>query len=406
MKNMTNKLALARQSFLILGLSASGIFTNVASANELSTSYELGLEARVFTESPRFDDQVDTAQLSLSFEPELRWRSEDRTQRVSFVGFSRLDSADGERSRVDIRELLYEHNWDRFTLTAGINKVFWGVTESVHLVDVINQSDLIEDIDQEDKLGQPMILASWQQDWGKVDAFVLPYFRTRTFASEKGRFFFGLPISDDAAYESDREEHHVDFALRYSHYLGDMDIGLHFFDGTNREPQIRPNLSGTLTPFYEQMQQTGIDLQYTVDAWLFKFEGLYRTSDFDDFGAAVGGFEYTIFQLNDSAMDLGLLAEYQFDDRNQDLTFTLADNDLFLGARLGFNDTQDTAVLAGVVNDLDTHSRFFNLEAERRFGNQIVGELRARVFDNIDRQDPLRAFSQDDYVEVSLSYFF
>ena len=69
----------------------------------------------------------------------------------------------------------------------GINSVFWRVVESNHLVDILNQTDLIEDIDGEEKLGQPMISLSTQQDWGGLSLFVLPWFRERTFPSEEGR---------------------------------------------------------------------------------------------------------------------------------------------------------------------------------------------------------------------------
>ena len=66
-------------------------------------------------------------------------------------------------------------------LLVGINKVFWGVTESVHLVDIVNQTDLVEDLDQEDKLGQPMVNLALQHDWGLLNIYLLPYFRERTF---------------------------------------------------------------------------------------------------------------------------------------------------------------------------------------------------------------------------------
>jgi glycosyltransferase involved in cell wall biosynthesis len=39
---------------------------------------------------------------------------------------------------------------------------------------VINQTDLVENSDGEDKLGQAMINLSVYQDWGAVDIFVLP----------------------------------------------------------------------------------------------------------------------------------------------------------------------------------------------------------------------------------------
>ena len=72
-------------------------------------------------------------------------------------------------------------------LRLGIGKVFWGVTESRHLVDTINQSDGVEDIDGEAKLAQPMATLSWIRDWGVVELLVLPYFRERTFAGVEGR---------------------------------------------------------------------------------------------------------------------------------------------------------------------------------------------------------------------------
>ena len=54
--------------------------------------------------------------------------------------------------------------------------MFWGVTESVHLVDIINQTDFAGDIDGEDKLGQTMLSLMLQRDWGEITAFVLPAF--------------------------------------------------------------------------------------------------------------------------------------------------------------------------------------------------------------------------------------
>ena len=87
--------------------------------------------------------------------------------RISIVGFARADSQDDERSHADLREAYWGYESDDWDVIIGVNKVFWGVTESRHLVDVINQTDLVEDIDQEDKLGQPMINIATQRNWGQ-----------------------------------------------------------------------------------------------------------------------------------------------------------------------------------------------------------------------------------------------
>ena len=82
--------------------------------------------------------------------------------------------ADDRRSHFDVRELMYQRVFDDFELRAGLGRVFWGVTESYHLVDIINQTDLVEDIDLEDKLGQPLVNLTLIRDWGALDLFALP----------------------------------------------------------------------------------------------------------------------------------------------------------------------------------------------------------------------------------------
>ena len=195
--------------------------------------------------------------------------------------------------------------------------------------------------------------------------------------------------------------------MRYSHYIGDVDIGLSAFSGTSREPRLVLNAAGdALVPVYDQIDQFGVDLQYTRDAWLWKLEAIVRDGYADTFMAAVGGFEYTIYQVAESAADIGLLLEYQYDGRDESEPFTAADNDVFAGARLALNDTQDTAVLAGIGYDLDTRETFVNIEADRRFGENFVLELRLRAFSGAAPGDTLFAFARDDYLQLQLSRFF
>ena len=282
------------------------------------------------------------------------------------------------------------------------------MTESVHLVDVINQTDAVADVDGEQKLGQPMLNVATQRGWGLVSLYVLPLFRERTYAGSDGRLRTPLPVDSDAAvYESSAGDSHVDFALRYSHYIGSVDIGLSLFSGTSREPRLIPGAGGEkLVPYYDQIDQFGLDLQYTGDAWLWKLEAILRNGYADTYAAAVGGFEYTFYQLGDSAADLGVLLEYQFDGRDAREPVSLADNDVFAGARLALNDTQDTAVLAGVGYDIDTGETFVNIEADRRFGQSTVIEFRTRLFSGAGRSNPGYTIASDDYVEVTLSRYF
>ena len=65
---------------------------------------------------------------------------------------------------------VYQRVFDGAELRAGIGRVFWGVTESYHLVDVINQTDLVENVDRKDKLGQPLVNFTLVRDWGALES--------------------------------------------------------------------------------------------------------------------------------------------------------------------------------------------------------------------------------------------
>ncbi len=395
----------------IAALSVTSHFSAYAE-NNWDVSGSVGLEARIFPEDPAFIGQSDEfGQVSSIFEAEFEWRSEDRKHQFNFIPWARLDSMDEERTHADARELYYRYRGNDIEAQIGLIKVFWGTTESRHLVDIINQTDAVEDIDGEDKLGQPAIRVGTQQDWGKLEGFILPYFRKQTAPGIEGRLRGPLPLDwENPTFESGDEENNIDFAVRYSHYIGDWDIGLSAFNGTSREATY--NISGDgqrFIPHYAQISQFGLDLQYTNEAWLWKFESIVREGHGDTFGAFVGGLEYTFYGVTESGADLGLLTEYQFDDREEDFTIaptTTANNDLFIGARYALNDAQDTSLLAGTVIDLDNSSTSALIEAQRRIGSNWSLELEARLFLEADENDPTFFFKDDNAITVRMTRFF
>jgi hypothetical protein len=379
-----------------------------AVAGEWTVSGSAGIEARDFENDPAFAEQGSGAQGSVLFEPEFRFRSEDGRHRFSFIPFGRIDGQDSERTHFDLREAYWRFVADDWELLAGIDKVFWGVTESRHLVDVINQTDLVEDIDEEDKLGQPMINVAFQRDWGRIDAFLLAGFRDRTFPGEDGRLRTPVPVDTDSArYESGAGNDRIDAALRYSHYFGDFDLGLSWFHGTGREPRLLPDLRGTaLVPHYDVINQGGVDLQFTREAWLWKLEGMVREGQGETFAASVAGFEYTFYQIAGGAADLGLLAEYLYDGRDETAPATIYQDDVFLGIRLAFNDVQDTQALVGAIVDRDNGSVAVNLEAERRLGDRLKLELETRLFRDVHPEDTLAPVQDDGLATLRLSVYF
>ena len=393
----------------LLAILFGALSMSPAHGGDMDISGSVELQARGFWQNPQWVGQDDRAlQGAVISTTEVRWYNEGGNVRAAFIPYLRWDATDDERNLADLREAYWAFEGDDYELLVGANAVFWGVTESVHLVDIINQTDFAGDIDGEDKLGQMMVSLMLQRDWGEITGFVMPAFRERTFAGVDGRFRPPLPVdTDNALYESSDEETHVDFALRYSHYIGDIDIGLNVFSGTSREPRFVPAADGqSLLPVYDQIDQLGVAVQYTKEAWLWKLEAIARDGVTQSFAAAVGGFEYTFYQVSESTIDVGLLLEYQYDGRNEFEPVTIADNDVFVGTRLAFNDVQDTAVLAGLSYDTDTGETFINIEAERRFGDNWFAELRVRAFNGAAQVDATTWLQKDDYVQLSLARYF
>ncbi len=370
----------------------------------------LSAETRLFEKSAIYSGQESGPTAALLFEPEFyhEWNGGD----VSFeaIAFLRKDSADEERDLLDLREFSFlwvDGDWE---LRAGISKVFWGVAESQHLVDTINQTDLAANPDGEDKLGQAMIQAVYISDVGDFSFFVLPGFRERTFPGEEGRLRGDYWVdTDNPIYESSGEDERVDVAVRWKHYIGDYDIGLHYFHGTNRDPGFVPGLDSdgntVLRPYYDLMDQVGLDLQLTRGGWLWKFEAIARETSMDRYSAMVGGFEYTLYGIGGTALDLGLLAEGHLDSRGENAPVAF-NRDVFMGGRLTWNDEFDTNIVAGTFVDADNGSTFARFEFERRIGSKHKLEVELQKLTNIDAVDPLYGIRRDSYLQISLSRFF
>ena len=379
--------------------------------DEWDVSGFLEAEVRGFLDSPKYARQRGTTGLSLALEPEFFREWSDGQWAFEMTPFGRYDGVDSERSHVDLREFYFHRVSDQWELRFGVSKVFWGVTESQHLVDVINQTDLVENLDMEDKLGQPMINVSWVTDSaGVFDFFYLPYFRERTFPGAKGRLRWDPTVDVDApVYESSLEEWHPDVALRWSNTFGDLDLGLGFFRGTSRDPLFTPQVASgrepVLRPVYNLMSQLGLDAQWTRDAWLLKFEGIYRDGRGQHYGALVSGFEYSLYGILGTSADLGLLAEYHYDSRT-DEALTPFNRDVFAGVRLALNDTQDTALLAGGVFDHNTAASSVRFEFERRLGDKYFVSLEGQWFANVVERDLTSFFSDDSFVQLALRRYF
>ncbi len=409
--------------FIIIALTMGATTATGPAAADLSA--ELSVQHRWFPEDPFLSDEPQAASLvedqghhqtSVAIEVEYyrEWAGGDHS--LIFVPFGRLDSDDRSRTHADVRELIWlnlREDWGvSWELRAGAGKVFWGVAESNHLVDVINQTDLVENIDGTHKLGQPMIRATFSEGWGDLDLFVLPYFRERTFPGEGGRLRSPLPAEDgDTVYDSSLEEWHPDFSLRYSTSLGAWDMGLSYFYGTNREPRFIFNDEQIINPFaepffvfYDLMHQVGLDVNVLFGNWIGKVEAIYRYTDFEEFYAVVVGPEYTWSNVFKTGSDINFFLEYSYDDRGENST-AIYQNDVFVGALLNVNDVQTTQAKIGYLHDIDDNSKVIRFQASRRLFNSWSVNLEAHYFADVEEETIFFPVQDDDYIQAELIYY-
>jgi hypothetical protein len=325
----------------------------------------------------------DRGRQSLSIEPYVRW------------------NPDGRRDRIDFRELGWQYLWDRWELRVGVWEVFWGVSESRHLVDVINQRDLVVSDRGYVKMGQPMVGLTRLWSWGTTDFFLLPRFRERPFDGRAGLLWSRLPVdASRPVYDSGAKQRHLDWAVRWSHTVGEWDVAISHFAGTRREPRFLPeeDESGrtVLIPRYDVVVQTSLETQWTRGGWMWKLEALTVNPKTGRYVAAVGGLEYAFADY------FSVFGEYLYDSRGGAATSSFGD-DFFAGARLLLQDGQ---VRGGAFVDRRTLNSVLSLSVVRRLGDAVTVELEARTYLGDESLEPRQAQRQHRYLSFELTRYF
>ena len=256
-------------------LKTQALLTQPTDSTHSSKQFGVGLEAE-------FSNNFDSDNLIGIFTPYARWANENQ-----------------EVNHADVRELHLLHTAEHWEGLVGISRVFWGVTESGHLVDIINQTDQREGFDGEDKLGQPMIRLSRILGQDTLDLFFLSGFRERKFLPASSPLALSFPISNNnAVYGASNGRQHLDIAVRFSGYRNAIDYGISWFSGTSRDPDFISEATGVYLQRYPLIDQLGLDLQVTLESWLWKLEAIHRTFDSesstDTYTAAITGAEYSL----------------------------------------------------------------------------------------------------------------
>lgn len=314
--------------------------------------------------------------------------------------FLRWDPS-GARTRADFRELGISAIGERWEIAIGMKEVFWGAAESRRLVDLVNQRDLVGGGDAYLRMGQLMADLTAIRSWGTIDVLVLPWFRERTFDRHSGLLWSPLPVdADRPVYGPGAGTWRLDWAVRWSHTLGPIDLGISHLQGNLREPgfvEIPDSLGrAALAPRYDAGGQTGLDLQIAAGGLIWKLEAVTADPQPGRYAAAAGGIEYGVGDY------LAVFLEYAWDSRGRDATTSFGD-DFFVGGRLFLPDGQ---LSAGAYFDRRTWNTALSVAADWRLGSAITVGLEAGAFLGDSSLEPPLGRRQQTRLAVTVSRYF
>lgn len=375
------------------------LWSGAASAGLPSLEGYVAVETRVFAESPQDPRQArDTAALVLNPAWKARFGSGEAWE-LELAPYARIDARDQAARYVDLRVASLEYRERSQVLRVGFDSVFWGVAESNHLVDIINQVDPRADIDLEAKLGQPMVsYTRFLDSYGRVELFWLPEFRPRPGIGAKGRQRLEPIPESQQTHGLGRFVRTNDWAVRWSGQVAGADVGVYVFKGIGREPNFSQSPEG----IYQEIRQAGLTMQLPQGSMLWKLEAMRRAGQGRTFNAYVAGGEYTIARPSG---DLGLLFEWSQDFRDASAPPTRFARAMFGGIRYRFSESGDGELLFGVLRDLRHNVWSYKLEFSRRLSDHVRLGLVARtiVAPASSAFGPLR---RDTNVQTMLSWNF
>jgi len=237
---------------------------------------DLSLRASVWSRSRRLDGDSGVDSASAWF---LGKAAFGDSGKAVVDAWARSDSrADGRTNGSDVREAYVAGSLGPWDFSAGRQLIAWGRADSVNPTDVLPARDftLLTPLDEDQKTGVGSARVTWNLDALRLSALWLPEFRASTLP---------LPAVPGVAFVArDPSAAERQWALRAERSGERLDWSVSFFDGYERQPDLRPELqSATATRVglaHTRIQMLGADAATTVGRYGLRAEvALTRTED-------------------------------------------------------------------------------------------------------------------------------
>lgn len=399
---------------------------------EVGSKGSIAIEGRGFW--PDDDDRTEDFGVALTGRLELvhkhgKWREDLRL-------LGRVGAIDPTRSVFIVEEGFVGYKDKKLTLRFGPQLLNWTATEAFHPADVINSRNFDSNVENADKIGEPMLSASFRMGRGRFELFYMPFRMEPLLPGSSSRLSFapaGTALGDPLWIGRDGElgdavTEPTQVAVRVSQTIGDADIALQF---VNHQDRSQPTVAldpetGSVRPLYAMVTHFGLTWTHVLESLIVKLEAAHRRfaepsslGRFVPLGRLVPndhtqvalGFEYG--WSDDDGEDFTLLLEGQAvigGDEDERAALSPFQNDVLVGLRWSANDIDATSLTTGVIFDVTRLEILGNVQYSQRLSDtwSLAAGLRVLFAEESDGPTPvgLEALDGSHHLQLTLTRHF
>jgi len=350
----------------------------------------------VSIESRAFDpDDVETTEdysVALTTRLEIKYRP--RPVQIALRGLARLDALDDNRNLVTLEEAFAAYTAGPVTFRLGSQLLNWSATEAFHPADIMNSRNFDSDLENLEKLGEPMAEVQIAFLQGSISFYYMPLRITPKVVPNSSRLSFvprAVALGDELWMDREGKKSEDTFYPQGAAYLtqtiGKADIAVHVVDHSDRaqptitfDPQIME-----ARPTYHSVTQFGMSYVQVVGSLIFKLEAARRVFhdpapedpedildvvEVPDHEQAAVGLEYG--WTTDGGSDATIITEGQMVGIREDAAtrreLSPFQGDILFAYRHAFNDLKGREIVAVFISDLERPSEYV---VAARYGQRL-----------------------------------
>lgn len=359
-----------------------------AAGAKASSRGSVGVEGRAFQP----DDHDETEDQGLAVTGRLEWAHEHKPWREQVRLIGRAAAVDNDRSRVIVEEAWARYKSKYLRVLVGAQLLNWTATEAFHPADVVNSRNLDSNVENADKIGEPMAQLELRLGDIYASAYFMPLRMSPILPGGQSRLSFappgqaiGEPLWVDRNGDVNDDRVSPQWGARIATSIRGGDIALQYlehndrsqptivfdktaFDETALDATVR---GGGARPLYHRVSHFGLTWSQLIGetGLIAKLEAAHRR--FDDApsldnllpvgAASVPDHSQVAFGLEwgwgtDGGGDATVMLEGQsyfgLDERER-RQLGLFQRDVLVGYRHAFNDVSGRELRVGLIVDAE-----------------------------------------------------